>query len=222
MQNYICKYGLYHDKPVKDGEPSSNNGWIYTAYAKALGFPLPINIDYDSLFMDCKTEESSNFIRNRLPKKEEPPVSRDEIIGMHVMANDVCFLLGNLYSWYLVKRVWEKYSIIQSIKALWKIRKKHRNYVWKNKVYPAYKLAFKLMPHDRYFIKSTSMHFRSNLYEWCMFQLYAFSTIVQRNISAKNILWLQLEMLNSIFWIRFINQPKNFKKYFPADHPFNR
>lgn len=224
MENsYICKYGLYHDKPVTDGEPSSNNGWIYTAYAKALGFFLPNRKHYQDLNAKCMVQDqSSDFYRYRLPGLVEPPISRDEIIGMHVLNTNIDFLLGYVYGWYLTRRQWQEYSMIQAIKALWAIRKEHRNYFWKNKIYPAYKLAFKLMPHDRYFIKATSELFKPNLYEWVMFQVYALATILQKNYSARNILWLQLNQMHSVFWINFVNQPKNFENYFREGHPFRK
>ena len=37
MSTYIDKYGMYHDKKCKDGEPSSNNPAIHTAIGSKKG-----------------------------------------------------------------------------------------------------------------------------------------------------------------------------------------
>lgn len=221
MENnsFICKHGLFHDKPVFDGEPSSNNGWIYTAYAKALGHILPQGTHYDNLFLMCQVKRG-DFIANRLPNKTEPPISRDEVIGMAALHTNVIMSLW-LTDFSMTRRCVDRISWWKSLKALWKIRNEHRNYVWENKVYDGYKIAFKLMPHDVFYIKN-EYGIKPKFYEWLLFQLYALSTILQNNISAKNVLWLQLYNMHSIFWIRFINQPKNFKKYFGTTHIFTR
>ena len=213
---YVCKYGLYHDKPCVDNEPSSNNGWIYTAYAKALGLKTG---NYFYLYNSCFSDRG-NFIINRLPKKTKPPISRDEIIGMVSLKTTIDDVLW--YSDFNMYRLnLKNVSYFDSLKALWIIRNEHRNYMWENKIYPAYKLAFKLMPHDVYYIKKYN-RVKQSFFEWGMFQLYAFSTILQNNVSAKNVLWLQLKDLNSIFWIKFLNQKKNFLEYFGKEHVFNR
>lgn len=220
MNNYICKYGLMHDKPVKDDlEPSSNNGWIYTAYFAALGNLLPASeASYMKLRTRCKPY-GGHFILNRLPEKYNPPISRDEIIGMYYLEELTYFKLLTS-NFYLTKYIHKHFSYLESIKTLWSIRKKHRNYVWKNELLAGYKLAFKLMPHDVYYFKKSMMG-KASLISYLFFQLYCLSTVLQNNISAKNVLWLQLHHLQSKFWIKFINQPKNFKKYFGENHPLS-
>jgi len=221
--NYICKYELYHDKPCKEDyspfEPSSNNGWIYTAYAQALGHLTASTRHYQKLYDACLEFTSNSFYIDRLPNKTEPPISRDEAIGMHYLRTPIFIKLHQQDFYLCYSGIANSVSWIDSIKALWKIRNEHRNFVWQNEVFDAYKLAFKLMPHDVYYFKK-SFGFSTNITESILFNLYAFSTIVQNNISARNVLWLQLKDLNSKFWIKFINQPKNFKKYFGDNHPF--
>jgi len=85
--NYECDLGLYHHKPVKDGRPSSNNGWIYTAFAYEMNMPvnMPKLIDLAKECIYFSPEVLESFSLTRLPatiKANVPPISRDEIIGM--------------------------------------------------------------------------------------------------------------------------------------------
>ena len=74
---YIDKYGRYHHKPTDGINPSSGNGWIYTAYAVKLG--LPVNkYKLNECFKLC----SQNGILIRNPNMETSPISRDEILGL--------------------------------------------------------------------------------------------------------------------------------------------
>ena len=216
MNNYICKHGLYHDKPVVDGEPSSNNGWIYTAFAYHLGFEIG-TVDHKTF--DTCFEYYDYFFIKRLPDKRFPPMSRDEFLGMVS-----CGFNPIRHGWYMFNPMY-KINYLKAIKVLWSIRKEHRNYVWQNTWVVAYPLAFKLWWHDRYYI-NTMRNTDPTIFQWIMFQLYAMTTILQSNISAKNVLWLQLSDLESQsvmarFWLKFINQKKNFMKYFGKDHMFN-
>ena len=214
---------MFHDKPVEfDMEPSSNNGWIYTAYAKMLDKSL---VDVPSLcitYLKCNNP-TGLFIYDRLPGDSTPPMSRDELIGMHYLGLESHVkLMDNNY--LICDSFVLKFSTWQALKALWKIRNEHMNTVWKNDIYEAWRLAFKILPHDRYYFKKTDK-LSSNILEFIMFQLYAFTTIIKKSdatgkVSAKNILYLQLKHLNSKFWIRFIDMKFNFKWYFKESHFF--
>lgn len=220
---YTCKYKLYHDKEVLDNEPSSNNGWIYTAYARALGHITANRQYYNKLAKQCYTNsELSDFYINRLPDRQTPPISRDELIGMISLKTDVYrdVFYHNFY--FCKSQLAADVSVWDAIKLLFSIRNEHRNHIWENKLYTGYRLAFRLAWHDRYYMKEFSQLGFVKLYEYLAFNFYCFTTIIQNNTSAKNILWLQLYDLKSSFWIKFINQPKNFLKYFGKDHIFNR
>ena len=84
MSTYWDSYGRLHHKPCINGVPSSNNGWMYTAYADKL---LTIDLDRNGLiecFNKCiiKDARDNRSFVIRSPGKDLPPMSRDEILGM--------------------------------------------------------------------------------------------------------------------------------------------
>jgi len=232
MKNYICKYGLFHDKPVKeDNEPSSNNGWIYTAYAKHMhewddSFALN---NYYELYTQCFTPTRDTiypFTIQRLPELLFPPISRDEVIGMASLGLPIAY---HLYvSGWLVydSKKLPKYSILSTIKGMIELGKKengerrHRNYVWQKPVLSAYSIAFRIWHHDRYYIKKMSQ-LPTTWFESFAFHLSAILTICGDNTSVKNLYWLMLTDLDSKILVRFIKQKENFLKYFGKEHAFN-
>ena len=221
MKNYTDRNGMYHDKPCSDGEPSSNNAFIYTALARAIGAPY----DKDKtlkVFTDCCKITAFEFEVTRLPGKEEPPISRDEILGMASLgllpSSTLCYFNWQFYKPQL--HVIYQTPLLEQLMAVYSLRGKHRNYAWKEKIIASYPIVFKLFWHDRYYVKK---HCRElpTVFEWFMFNMYVLSTILQKDTSAKNILWLQLHDLKSFFWIRFINRHVNFMNYFGEEHVFN-
>ena len=54
MNTYTDKYGRYHDKPTDGVNPSSNNGWIYTAYAKYLAPRIVDKHEILKCYIDCR------------------------------------------------------------------------------------------------------------------------------------------------------------------------
>lgn len=216
MISYVCKYGGYHDKPVKNREPSSNNLWIYTAYAHKLGLKTTRHRLQNTL-NSCARDDVSDFFINRLPNKPAPVISRDEIIGMISLGFNPLKYGYNMYKGFKPTRS----QYLKAIIGLHRIRKEHRNYFWENNITEVYPLAMRLMPHDQYYVTKMLTVYDKSHFRWVMFQLYALSTIVQNNISAKNVLWLQLKDLDSKFWIKFVDREKNFIEYFGAEHVFN-
>jgi hypothetical protein len=215
---FTDRYGLWHDKQVINGEPSSNNPVYYTALHKALGG----KVDDTRLawyFNEVQVPEYIDlvyFIR-RIPTKKTPPISRDEIIGWISLGFNPL-----KYGWFLYRQK-TPVKPLQYLKAaysLFMIRDEHRNYFWEREKSETYCIALKLWWHDRYYINIMQGN-PNNIFYWLMFNLYAFHTIfISDNISAKNVCWLQLKDMGSKFWIRFINRKKNFQKYF-GEHPFN-
>jgi len=227
-KTFICKYGLYHDKPCINGEPSSNNGWIYTAYAYRLLSVFDVltsNVPMKEVFDGCVISKMSNykFMLTRLPGKPYPPISRDELIGMACLSKFhggwIPRYINKDWTWYRKDRV-KTSSLFQSIKALYSIRNEHRNTVWKEEIIEGYPLAFRLMWWDRYFFNK-KYKMNSTIAQYVWFKLYTLSTILTGTPSELNILWLQLKELDSKFWIKLINQKKSFGEYFSEDHPFN-
>lgn len=229
MNNYKCKYGLYHDKPVKDDEPSSNNGWLYTAMAMLLGVQELDTVHFMQLrdtYEECLNDNTNRlYFIYRLPNKVHPPISRDEVVGLTFLGSSLPHLLLQ-NKWYMFrthKIIW--HSLIDQLKAIWSIRDQHRNYFWQNNLDEAYPIAMRLWWHDRYYIKKV-MGIRPNPLEFILFYLYAFSVIKKGSAGEKNLLtvqladigakggWIAKEMLNHI------DVRENIKEYFGEDHIF--
>ena len=129
MNNYIDKYSRYHHKPVPVfGEPSSNNGWIYTAYAFHLGM-IHTGASWRKLgdcFRLCRPDQDRpqdgyKFLRN--PGKETPPISRDEILGLVALGFLQKYHLEKLNSnWNFSPYPLPRFSAVQLIKQLWELR----------------------------------------------------------------------------------------------------
>lgn len=83
MNNYFDKWKRVHDKPCIGEEPKSNNGWIYTAYLKKIGYQVDL-MSLSTCFRQCKqiNPETGELYLVRSPYKDYPPMSRDEILGM--------------------------------------------------------------------------------------------------------------------------------------------
>ena len=148
---YIDKWGRYHDKACLNGESSSNNGWIYTAYAEKLG----LEVDYFTLamcFRSCKIANrdlANGIALIRSPNKETPPMSRDEVLGMVSLG----FLKPqHLNGWNFSPYAIPKFNLIKTIKQFLELKDKHRNYLWQNKMEHTYRFAFSVPLTDRHFI----------------------------------------------------------------------
>lgn len=202
MNKFKDKHGMYHDKACKDYEPSSNNGWIYTAYAVKLN--LPVDLDLVKLtFNKCVVENlncKNGLSLIRTPYRECPPISRDEILGMAAIG----FLKPyHLNGWNFSPFPIPKFNLLETINQFLKIRNKDRNYFWKNNMSQIYRFAFSVPFSDRHFI----------LKKWGKFNL---------------IYWLiakidsKLKGHNGIPWLKYggDNRKSIMKEEFPNDHPF--
>tara|TARA_R110000868_G_C10972634_1_gene770661 strand:- start:37363 stop:38031 length:669 start_codon:yes stop_codon:yes gene_type:complete len=216
---YNCKYGLFHDRPCIDNQPSSNNGWIYTAISK-----YALNVEYDKadfkdLYYSCSLNDQL-YIITRLPGKILPPISRDEVIGMVSLGQPIHIKLilnkWNMYSYQMLENI----PFLDTLKTIWKIRNKHRNFFWENEILEAYPIAMKLFPHDRYYIKKMKGYTPKAL-EFFLFYIYAFSIIINGSPGEQNLLYLQLRDLGSYLY-KFIPFKKNLMEYFREEHIFNR
>lgn len=155
MNNYVDKYGRYHDKPVtEENQTPSNNGWIYTAYVEKAGIPVDY-ITLGSCFRECKiaNKELPNgieLIRSPLSTgKSGPPISRDEILGMVSLG----FLKQrHLNGWSFSPYPIPKFNLFKTIQQFLELRGKHRNYLWQNNMTHTYRFAFSVPLSDRHFI----------------------------------------------------------------------
>jgi hypothetical protein len=215
---------FYHHKPVVNGDPSSNNGYIYTAYSKYLA---PNTLDRHRIiarFVKC-TKSLDPVKITRLPGMETPPLSKDEIIGMVSLGlisdSELSRSHYNFCSQDIAfERKLSLKSIFGAVKALFKIRKEHRNYVWENRIVEAYPLAFRLPPEDIYYVQKYS-GVSPSLLNTTIFYANMAMVWAKGDKSSRMMLFLKLNDLGHPFR-KLIPYKKWVRDYFPADHPFVR
>ena len=150
MNEYFDKWGRFHDKPCNNKEPSSNNGWIYTAYLAKTGYHVDL-MEISNCFNQCKKINPDNgaVYLIRSPLKETPPMSRDEILGMAALG-----FLRERYipNWNFSPYPIPPFNLKTLIKQVLELRGQHRNYFWRNKLDQIYRFAFSVPLQDRAFI----------------------------------------------------------------------
>lgn len=222
MEQYTDKYGRYHDKPTDGVKPSSNNGWIYTAYAKQLDLPIDM-VKLQECYKGCLVKNSMFYKIDRTPDKPTPPISRDEIIGLASLGLLNYQKLADQHHVFcnLPDMKPKKLSEINWFKALhqlWKLRNKNRNEVWQQEGYKeAQQIAFRLRPDDTYYIKRLYST-KPTLFEKVFFHVSSFFTRRGDSNSTKNIDMLQRHDLG-----KKIDSEKMLSSYIPyfgADHAF--
>lgn len=220
--SYQDGWGRFHDKPCYGNEPSSNNGWIYSAYAKQLGLELN-HSDLHNCFDLCW--DSKPFNINRSPGKKLPPMSRDEILGMIALEMfPIVWLERNHWQFcnlpgFKAKSLWD-INWFKAVKALWKIRNAHRNALWTEP--DLYQLGFRLMPQDTWYaLKKNDC--KVGLIHSLYFYISSISTVFGKdNASGKLILWLKLKdlkMEGSMLY-KYLEWEDAFYAYFGPNHPF--
>ena len=156
---------------------------------------------------------------DRLPNKVEPLMSKDEIIG--------AVSLGLLQRDDLAKSHWNfcnvEYEpqkltftrVVKAVKALYKIRNEHRNYVWQEKITDAYPLAFYLTPWNQYYVNRYN-GYPTTILQTVTFHANAIKTFINGGRSSRMLLWLQLRDMNH-FLARFAPLKKWVQEYFYWD-----
>lgn len=195
--NYIDLYGRMHDKMCRDGNYSSNNGWIYSAIYLKLGGSLNIDMDYA---MKCAIR------RVRHLDKTEPPISRDEILGLAY--------LGVLYpsdvkGWNFSPYPLPKLDLHLLIDQLHECVDQHRNFFWQNKLEQVYHLAFMVPLQDRNFINKSKPFNRKQLLYLIIEKIDKFF-IKPSSKSSYLIRFLKYDIMPPI---------EIFESYFGIDHP---
>lgn len=224
LTEYQDSATMWHDRKCINGIPSSNNTWIYTAYSKYLAPKSFLRHEVMQRYLSCARSFDPLKI-DRLPQMHTPPLSKDEVIGM--------VSLGLLTSKELENSHWNFCnleaefdrklslgSIYRGIKALWGIRGKHRNTVWAENVVEAYPLAFRLAPHDIYYVKRFYKRSTSLLEKAAFYANFA-SVYFRGDKSSRMLLWLQLEDMNH-YLLKFIPKKKWVQTYFESEHPFHK
>jgi hypothetical protein len=225
LSKYQDKNTMWHDRECKNGEPRSNNCWIYSAYSQ---YYAPNTINESKmvrLYANC-TVDSDSFKYNRLPGKVEPVFSRDEVMGMLSVMNSH-LLYRNLKDNYwnfcnfieYKKNPLTVKTFLKAVKALFKARNEHRNYLWENRVEDAYPLLFRLPPHDIYYLKK-KFGGKPNLLETVSFYADTLQTIYKGEKSPRMIVLFRLKELGSKYLIKLIDEKKYVKDYFTENHPF--
>ena len=167
MDNFVDKWGRYHDKPVTESNPvPSNNGWIYTAYAEKAGLPVDHAL-LTNCFAYCKQfDRKGRVYLIRSPQKHTPPISRDEILGMAALG----FLAPkHLNGWSFSPYKLPKFDLIKTVKQAIEMIGKHRNYLWQNNMDQLYRFAFSVPLADRHFILQKWGRF--NRFYWLIAQI---------------------------------------------------
>lgn len=214
MNNYQDKYGRYHHKPCIDGEPSSNNGWLYTAYLNKL---KPINLLREQLascYRQCvqQDEHSGRLYIERSPYKSLPPMSRDEILGIAALK---LLRPSHIKGMNFSPRPIPRFNPFKFAAQLWELRPtllsdgtggyelefKHRNYFWENNLDQLYRFAFSVPLTDRHFI----------LKQWGKFNLFYWAIAKIDSLSSKR---------SGIRYLKYDKDLAAMLEEFPEDHPF--
>ncbi len=204
MNNYFDKFGRLHHKPCVNGEPSSNNGWIYSAYYEKIGESLNSTLVYEC-FKDCIKQQSNGQLYTvRSPDKLTPPQSRDEILGMAALG-----LLKQIHlkKWNFSPYEIPPFSIKILIKQFFELRGKHRNYFWQNELSQIYRFAFSVPFQDRAFILECWRETRSPRY-------FFYKTIAFLDSKIGN-------PKNGISWLKYGGEKRKkiMQSEFPEGHP---
>jgi hypothetical protein len=240
MSNYYKdEYGRFHDKPTNGIKPSSNNGFIYSAYASQVN---PHTIDRNKI-IDCInkcTVSHYNFRYNRHPKmymtEKTPFNSRDEVMGMLSLTKNTEYgrelykrLKANYWNFYdgedYVKEPLTLNKIMTAADILYTIKDEHRNTVWKERHTDAYCLAFRLPPSDIYYLKKLFGD-KPNILETVAFYAETIQHAYGGEKSPRMITWLKIKDLgleDTILGRKVIaTEKERFTTYFGKDHPLTK
>lgn len=230
--SYQDEWTRFHDKPTNGKDPSSNNGFMYTAEGIHLA---PDDVDMEKVFqcyLKCRRSLFPVKI-DRNPGQLTPPLSKDETIALASLGLLTRFELEKSYWNFCNLPEYEQKPLtiktfIKAVKALYNVNKevkrlkltgsKKRNYVWEKQIVDAYPLAFRLPPEDVFYIKKL-YNDKTNIFELVYFFLAACVTIIKDDRSSTMYLWLQLKniypkLADKLPLKRYV------KRYFGVSHPF--
>lgn len=231
MNNYQDRFTRFHDKPTDGQNPSSNNGFIYTAYANYI---LPNRIE-KAFITDCVSRclvSIDKFQINRNPNDPTPPMSRDEVMGILSIYKNTGYgknlydkLKANYWNFCNLpeydKKPLNLNRILTAADTLYDIKDEHRNTVWKENMLDAYPLAFRLPPSDIYYLKRLYGD-KPNMLERLAFYAETLQSVYKGDISGRMITWLKIKDLgleDTYLGKKVIDREKqSFKEYFGKDH----
>lgn len=229
--NYQDRFTRFHDKPTDGQNHSSNNGFIYTAYSRHI-VPDMVNIVKITSCLHKCTVDLDKFQINRNPNDPTPPNSRDEVMGLLSIFKNSPY--GYTLYDKLKKNHWNfcnlpEYEkkplnlnrILTAADALYDIKDKHRNTVWKENIIEAYPLAFRLPPSDIYYLKRLYGD-KPNMLERLHFYAETLQSVYKGDRSGRMITWLKIKDLgleDTFLGKKVIAREKqSFEEYFGKDH----
>tara|TARA_B100000508_G_scaffold55003_1_gene42581 strand:+ start:1717 stop:2391 length:675 start_codon:yes stop_codon:yes gene_type:complete len=220
MKNWTDAYGRWHDKPTDGDRPSSNNGYIYSAYAHKLDLLKNISSINECYQKSIVNINNVNF--NRHPDiwqtENTAPPSRDEVIGLISLGLlNANYLKNNHWCFWIDGKPLEDIDWFNTIIEMLKLAGKHRNEVWTGEYPDAKQLAFRLNFHDRFYVKYMA-GMKTTTEEEMLWSYYVDDMKKTNNWSAKNICILQMSDIG--LDISHMNKPKSYNKYFQKEHPF--
>ena len=199
--SYYDKYGRIHHKYCINGEPSSNNGWIYTAYAAKIGIQLD-NIKLSVCMSNCRIPGNPPHLI-RSPDKSLPPMSRDEILGFSALG---LLQPEDLQGWNFSPYPIPRFNPIKLAQQLWDLRpslNRHRNYFWQNNLDQMYRFAFSVPLSDRHFILQQFGKF--NLIYWAIAKIDS-----------------MIGKPSGIGYLKYGKSLEGMQEEFPEDHPLRK
>jgi hypothetical protein len=202
--NFQDRWTRYHDKPCTEGNPSSNNGWIYSAYAKKLGLTMDEK-KLEICFDGCTRYVYGKCVLTRHPvtEKDTVPMSRDEILGMAYLG---LLTQEHLNGWSFSPYPIPKFCLKTLIKQVLEAKGQHRNYFWKNNLGQLYRFTFSVPLTDRAFIIEHS-NMKINFVSKTFYKLVA-------KIDS------MLNKENGIRWLKYGKSLSGMQKEFMEGHPF--
>ena len=148
---FTDKYGRVHDQEVENGNPSSDNGWLYSAVYKKLGGQLSLDLDSVRICVE-------NLQRHpeKVEERNEVPISRDEILGLAYLGY---LKPEHLDGWNFSPYKNEPFNLIKFVKqslelveSFYPFELKHRTYFWEHNLKQINHVAFMVPLQDRHFI----------------------------------------------------------------------
>lgn len=208
--SYQDQWTRFHHKPTDGINPSSGNGFIYTAYAVKVG--LPVNSEK---LNECWELCSQNNILIRNPYKETSPFSRDECLGSAYLGLLQPYHLGNsetwgIYAWNFSPFKIPEFSLVILLKQLIQLiqNRNDRNYFWKHSLDQIYRFSFSIPLQDRHFI----------LKRWGKFQWYNPIHLFYAGVAKVDSM---LPKKSGIKWLKYGGEEnkKAMVLEFPVGHP---
>ena len=201
MNNYFDKWGRLHHKPCVNMEPSSNNGWIYTAYLDKLKNGL-IMENLRTCFEGCFSDGA--FHRHPPSVNSEVPNSRDEILGAASLG---LLKSTHLNGWSFSPYPIPPFSLKTLIKQIKELKGQHRNYFWKNNLDQIYRFAFSVPLQDRAFLLE------------CWGETKSLRYFFYKGIAMLDAKFAKPK--NGIHWLKYGGEERKkiMQSEFPEDHP---